>query len=238
MPRLDPVLIGKSGQVKEYREEEYYDDIVLEKHHRHISNLIGLYPGTVINSHTPQWLQAAQTTLNLRGDASTGWSMAHKLNLWARTANGERAHTVLQTLIQTAVLDNLWTNCIAVLRSPYQIDANFGTTAGIAEMLLQSHEGYIDPLPALPQCWHTGSYEGLVARGNFEVSARWANKQLQQLHIHSRRGLPCKVKVPFAQALRITDSHQKKVSYKVLPDGTVQFKTKPDEVYLLEKTDE
>lgn len=238
MPRLDPVLIGKSGQVKEYREEEYYDDIVLEKHHRHISNLIGLYPGTVINSHTPQWLQAAQTTLNLRGDASTGWSMAHKLNLWARTANGERAHTVLQTLIQTAVLDNLWTNCIAVLRSPYQIDANFGTTAGIAEMLLQSHEGYIDPLPALPQCWHTGSYEGLVARGNFEVSARWADKQLQQLRIHSRRGLPCKVKVPFAQALQITDSHQKTVSYKVLPDGTVQFKTKPDEVYLLEKTDE
>lgn len=89
--RLDPVQIGASGQVKEYREEKYYGDIVLEPHHRHISNLMGLYPGCLITESTPAWLDAAKVTLNARGDVSTGWSMAHKVNLWARAKEGERA---------------------------------------------------------------------------------------------------------------------------------------------------
>ncbi len=177
---LDPVLVGKSGQIKEYREEEYYDDIVLEKNHRHISNLIGLYPGTIINSNTPEWLKAAKTTLDLRGDNFTGWSLAHKLNLWARLKDGNHAHQILQDLLKTSVLDNLWTNCIAVLRSPYQIEANLGSTAGIAEMLLQSHDGTIFPLPALPKAWKSGKYSGLVARGNFEVSVSWEEETIEK----------------------------------------------------------
>ena len=160
--RLDPVQIGASGQIKEYREEKYYGDIVLEQNHRHISQLIGLYPGTLINSNTPAWLDAAKVSLNRRGDVSTGWSMAHKLNLWARTKEGDRAHDLLEALLKNATFENLWTNCRAVLHSPYQIDANLGGTAGIAEMLIQSHEGYIDLLPATPEAWATGFYLSLI----------------------------------------------------------------------------
>lgn len=231
---LDPVQVGNSGQIKEYREEVNYDDIVLEKNHRHISNLVGLYPGTLINSNTPQWLEAAKVTLNLRGDKSTGWSMAHKINLWARTKDGNRAHQVLQTLMKTAVLDNLWTNCIAVLRSPYQIEANFGTTAGIAEMLLQSHEGYIAPLPALPQTWRNGRYNGLVARGNFELSVSWQAGHLILLNVLSRKGNTCTLYYPGIDKATITDSKGKNIKYQVEATSKIRFKTKEGESYTIQ----
>lgn len=231
---LDPVQVGNSGQIKEYREEVNYDDIVLEKNHRHISNLVGLYPGTLINSNTPQWLEAAKVTLNLRGDKSTGWSMAHKINLWARTKDGNRAHQVLQTLMKTAVLDNLWTNCIAVLRSPYQIEANFGTTAGIAEMLLQSHEGYIAPLPALPQTWRNGRYNGLVARGNFELSASWQAGHLTLLNVLSRKGNTCTLYYPGIDKATINDSKGKNIKYQIEATSKIRFKTKEGESYTIQ----
>lgn len=233
VPRLDPVQIGESGQIKEYREEKTYGDLVLEPHHRHISNLIGLYPGTLINETTPEWLEAARVTLNLRGDVSTGWSMAHKMSLWARTKEGERAHQLLQCLLKTATLNNLWTNCIAVLRSPYQIDANFGGTAGIAEMLLQSHEGYIAPLPALPAAWKNGSYEGLVARGNFEVSAFWKEGQATEFIIHSRKGSHCSIKYPHISRAMLTDSEGRTVKLKVKGDDFITFNTSMGERYKL-----
>ena len=228
---LDPVQVGNSGQIKEYREEVNYDDIVLEKNHRHISNLVGLYPGTLINSNTPEWLEAAKVTLKLRGDNFTGWSLAHKLNLWARTKDGNHAHQVLQTLLRTSVLDNLWTNCIAVLRTLYQIEANFGTTAGIAEMLLQSHEGYIAPLPALPGAWRTGSYHGLVARGNFEISASWKDGNLTGLNVHSRKGNTCTLNYPGIDKAVVTNSKGSNLRYQIEAPGKIRFKTKEDEVY-------
>lgn len=231
--RLDPVQIGASGQVKEYREEIYYGDIVLEPHHRHISNLMGLYPGTLINENTPAWMDAAKVTLNARGDASTGWSMAHKVNLWARTKEGERAHQVLGSLLKTATLNNLWTNCIAVLRSPYQIDANFGGTAGIAEMLLQSHEGYIQPLPALPNVWKTGSYDGLIARGNFEVSAKWNEGNASEFRIRSRKGNRCTLKYPFIAQAQLTDSKGHSLKYETEDDNQISFPTKEGETYII-----
>ena len=107
--------------------------------------------------------------------------MAHRLTLWARAKKGNRAYALCQQLLKTGVTGNLWGN-----HPPFQIDANFGATAGIAEMLLQSHEGYIEPLPALPDAWQKGSYNGLVARGNFEISVKWNNKQLTEMCIHSR----------------------------------------------------
>lgn len=231
--RLDPVQIGASGQVKEYREEKFYGDIVLEPHHRHISNLMGLYPGTLINENTPAWLDAAKVTLNARGDVSTGWSMAHKVNLWARAKEGERAHQVLSSLLKTATLNNLWTNCIAVLHSPYQIDANFGGTAGIAEMLLQSHEGYIHLLPALPNSWNNGSFSGLMARGNFEVSAQWKDGNPNEFKIVSKKGNRCILKYPHITQAQLTDSKGNVLNYKKEKSDRISFPTISGESYII-----
>lgn len=226
---LNPINIGKSGQIKEYREEVLYDDIVLEKNHRHISNLIGLYPGTLINNNE-QWIKASKVTLKLRGDISTGWSMAHKINLWARTFDGEHTHLILEKLIKNAVFDNLWTNCTSVLRSPFQIDANLGTTAGIAEMLLQSHSGYIDILPALPKKWHTGCYEGLIARGNFVVSVSWKKGKIENLKIISRKGGECKIKL--LGKYKIKDNNNNLIM-NTNKNNIISFPTKENETYYL-----
>ncbi len=187
--RLDPVQIGASGQIKEFREENEYGDIG-EYHHRHISHLVGLYPGTIINPGTPELIEAAKVTLNNRGDKSTGWAMAHRLNLWARTGDGNRAHKLYSDLLSNGTLPNLWDT-----HPPFQIDGNFGGTAGVAEMLLQSHAGYIDILPALPDCWANGSFAGLVARGNFHIDACWKNKALTEVIITAKVQGECKIKL-------------------------------------------
>lgn len=231
--RLDPVQIGASGQIKEYREEVFYGDIVLEQNHRHISHLVGLYPGTLINENTPAWLDAAKVTLNRRGDISTGWSMAHKLNLWARTKEGNRAHDLLEALLKNATFENLWTNCKAVLRSPYQIDANLGATAGIAEMLLQSHEGYIDLLPALPDEWNTGCYKGLTARGNFEVSVDWEDKLLTRAEIISKQNNYCIVSYPNIERAVVKDTRGQKVDCQIKGKDKIAFKTSAAETYVI-----
>ena len=186
--RLSPVLIGKSGQIKEFREENYYGDIG-EKHHRHISHLVGLYPGNIITSENEAYIKAAQVTLNRRGDKSTGWSTAHKLNLWARTKNGERAFDLVKTALTKCMATNLWD-----LHPPFQIDGNFGFSAGVAEMLLQSHEGFIEVLPALPSAWKNGSFRGLTARGGFSVDAEWEDGRATNISVKSLSGEKLRIK--------------------------------------------
>lgn len=233
MKRLDPIQIGASGQIKEYREEKYYGDIVLEQNHRHVSHLVALYPGTLINGNTPAWLDAVKVTLNRRGDFSTGWSMAHKLNLWARAKEGDRAHDLLETILKKATLENLWTNCIAVLRPTFEIDASFGTTAGIAEMLLQSHEDCIELLPALPEDWGTGHYKGLTARGNYEVSAKWREGDLLQAEVLSKLNNKCIIKYPHISQALITDVNGKRIPFQKEAEDKISFKTLEGERYLI-----
>lgn len=217
--RLDPIQVGADGQIKEYREEEHYSDIG-DKNHRHISHLCPLYPGTLINSGHPDWMKAASKTLDLRGNKTTGWAMAHRMNCRARLKEGEKAHELYQLFIANKTVPNLWT-----LHPPFQIDGNFGTMAGVVEMLLQSQEGCIEILPALPKAWNTGSFDGLVARGNFVVSAEWKDGKAGKLSLLSRSGGMCTIAYPGIDSATVKDGNGKPVKITGAKAGRVSFPT-------------
>ena len=223
--KYDAILVGYSGQVKEFREEEYYGEIG-EYTHRHISQLVGLYPGEMINSNTPAWLDAAIVTLTERGDVATGWGVAHRLNLWAHTKLGDRTYELVDQLLKSNTATNLWD-----LHHPFQIDGNFGATSGITEMLLQSHEGYIDPLAAIPERWADGSFSGLVARGNFSVDASWRDGSVTELSVTSRSGGEVKLHVQNIASATIRDSAGKKVSFTTEGSDYAVFNTVEGETY-------
>ncbi|MBN1249952.1 MAG: glycoside hydrolase family 95 protein [Anaerolineae bacterium] len=220
--RLLSYQIGQHGQLQEwFRDWDDPDD-----HHRHVSHLFGVYPGHQLTQETtPALVDAAQRSLELRGDGGTGWSMGWKINLWARFRDGDHAYKMLRNQLQPAL-----TNATNYMRGggtypnlfdahpPFQIDGNFGATAGIAEMLLQSHrttdEGVrvLHLLPALPSAWPTGAISGLRARGGFEIAMSWADGVLTKARITSDLGGPCVVQIGNRQVALATEPGE---TYKI-----------------------
>jgi alpha-L-fucosidase 2 len=221
--KLVPPQIGKDGSLQEWAD----DWKSLEKNHRHFSHMYGLYPGKVLyEKRTPALIDAYKKVLEERGDASTGFSRAWKMALWARLGDGDRSNKIYKGYIKEQTCTSMFALCGRAL----QVDGNFGVTAAITEMLMQSHDGFIKLLPALPNEWSDGEFKGVCARGAFELDFIWKNKQVTKMEIVSKAGELCRILLK--PGMKIS-SNGKSIAGKKSPDGVVEFKTVKGGKYII-----
>jgi alpha-L-fucosidase 2 len=264
--KLKPIMVGDDGQVKEWFEETSVgkakagtlDEItvpqwqaglaVTETAHRHASHLVGLYPGTLINKDNKTYMDAAKYSLVQRTMAGSGWSKAHKINLWARTLDGDSSYDLVKSMLKggnAGILENLLDSHgggtsadgqAYMLYPIFQIDGNFGLTSGIIEMLIQSQLGYTQFLPAIPAEWSTGEVKGLVARGDFVVDMAWSNGAADTFNVTSRDGGTFTGEYNGISNMFVSDEDGKDVSVTKISADRISFNTVKGKTYTISKT--
>jgi alpha-L-fucosidase 2 len=219
--KLVPPQIGSDGSLQEWAD----DWKSLEKNHRHFSHLYGLYPGKVLwEKRTPALIEAYKKVLNERGDGGKGFSMAWKMALWARLGDGNRAAKIFNGYLN----EQSCTQMMALCGKSLQVDGTLGMTASVTEMLVQSQDGWVHLLPALPDDWHTGEFKGVRVRGGFELNLKWANKKMSQLTVISKAGTTFRLQT---DRPLVVMSNGKKVQTKMTANGIVEFPTVKDRAY-------
>jgi len=221
--RLVPPQIGKDGTLQEWAD----DWEQMEDKHRHFSHMYGLYPGSVFSARrTPQFVEPIKAVLKQRGDGGTGFSRGWKMALWARLYDGERAYNIFKGYLKDQACAQLFAKCFT---TP-QVDGTFGVCAGLTEMLIQSHEGLIDLLPALPSAWGQGEFKGVCTRGAFELNMQWKEGKMTRVDILSKAGQTCRIRPGVSVVVK---SSGKNIEFRELGDGSIEFFTTKGSTYTL-----